>query len=183
MADQADDDMQMDDLPAVQQTAEFSQRLGAMMNSAYWSPSRPGGNGWDAGPDHPPGSCTYEVASEWGSKALDERDALRDEMAKFTDYDKMPKPLREKLDVIERFGEFWFDMESRAIQQATEALTFHPTGTIHLTEGEKASAAKAAQMARDDGKPEIAKWFEESVDANPNAVRSVLADMGLDDEE
>lgn len=180
----AEEQEEQDDsgVEAVSQSPDFSRRLSAMVHSAYWRAERPGGPGWKPGPDHPPGSCSYEEAVAFNDAARSERDALLDALSAYPDYDALPADLRDKLDLIERFNEAWFELEERAIEHAQEQMSFVPVGTVKLTDAERKAATDAAKQAKADGKTDVAKWFEDSLDSNPNAVRSVLHQMGLDDE-
>lgn len=162
---------------------EFSRRLTQTVASEYWSASRPPGPEWAAGPDFPVGTCPMEQATDYGLDMLQERDDLIDACIAYSEYDELPKELKDKIDLIERFNEWYFDMEDRAIHLAEEQLGFVPVGIIPLTSDEKKAAKDAAKLANDEGYGDVGKWLEDNIESNPNAVRQVLAQMGLEDEE
>jgi len=170
----------MSDTPKiVVPSAAFSRRLTAVVGSPYWGASRPAGPGWEAGPDWPPGSNTdLDAVHAFDEQMLDERDALRDGCAKYAEYDDLPAELKAKVDLVERFNEFWHDQSDRAEMQESEDFGFVPSGPIPLTADERKRAKAAADQARADKEEEVAKWFEEAAESNPNAVREALARMG-----
>jgi hypothetical protein len=185
MADQIDDDDDPGanapdrDLPDM--SPEFSQRSAGVIGSRFWSASRPGGPDWP--PNDNPTSKEMIKIAEFSELMLDQKYAMLEAIEQAGDYDKLTPEAKARYDEVEKFNEMWMDLEARAIMQAEEQLSFVGVGNIPLTDSERQAATDAAQQAKQEGRPDIAKWLANSLDSNPNAVRSVLAEMRFEEDE